>query len=46
MVKRGIIVPEYDEVLEQENKAESAGEKNPLPESPIKTHLEPQIPQK
>jgi monofunctional biosynthetic peptidoglycan transglycosylase len=45
MVKRGIVVPEYDEILEKEDKVE-APEKNPLPESPIETPLEPQIPRK
>jgi monofunctional biosynthetic peptidoglycan transglycosylase len=46
MVKRGIVVPEYDEVLEEENKVEAPPAKNPLPESPIETPPEPQIPQK
>jgi monofunctional biosynthetic peptidoglycan transglycosylase len=46
MVKRGIVVPEYDEVLEKENKVETPGERNPLPESPIETPVEPQMPQK
>jgi len=44
MVKRGIVVPEYDEVLEEKNET-AAPEKNPLPESPIETPPEPQIPQ-
>jgi len=45
MVKRGIVVPEYDEVLEGKDGAAVPG-KNPLPESPIETPLVPQVPKK
>jgi len=45
MVKRGIVVPEYEEVLEEKNETK-APEKNPLPESPTETPIGPQIPSK
>ena len=45
MVKRGIVVPGYDEVLEEESKAGTSAGRNPLPESPLETPLVPQIPQ-
>jgi monofunctional biosynthetic peptidoglycan transglycosylase len=44
MVRRGIVVPEYGEVLEGKDEGAFPG-KNPLPESPIETPLVPKSPQ-